>query len=115
MSQVIDMDAFRLEKVTPVSDPLQGQLDLALRLALSVLMPRKISVYRTADARDIEIRQERIKLALDAVAEFVNACMSELNDGLPITSTVDMTDFNAALHDLRSDLDWALERAKELD
>lgn len=113
MSEIIDMRSFAADRVKPVSDPLQGKLDLALRLVLSVMMPPKIRNARIADARDIEIRQKHIKLALDAVGEYVNAVMSELNENLRLDNTIDTTDFFSALADMQSDLNWLLDRAAE--
>jgi hypothetical protein len=110
MSEVIDITA-TLRNAKPVPDALQGQLDLALRLALSVMMPPKIKGARLADERDIDIRKTRIAMVAEAYGDFVHATMNELNESLRLDNTIDTTDFFRALADLQSDLNWLLDRA----
>lgn len=92
MSVIIRPEQFRTG-ITPLDPANQATMDLALRLALSVMLPPAPNTFRGADARDCELAVEAIRRVTSLYTDFVTTVLKNVSENVPVSDTVDLSEF----------------------
>lgn len=102
MGKVLDFQQFK--SATPIPAASQAQLDLALRLALSVALPAPIRDCRHATVDDINEAIEAVGRVHALYVDFLDQLFKNLNENLSVCETCDIKDLVSGLADLKSDM-----------
>lgn len=114
MSTIIHPAQFRTG-IKPLDPTNQATMDLALRLALSVMLPPAPNAYRGADARDCELAVDAIERVTALYLDFVTTVVKNHNENIPVTDRkVDLKQFVDLIEDAKNDAVGVIEIAGEL-
>ncbi len=112
MSIIIRPSQFYGPDVSPLDITSQAQMDLALRLALSVMLPPVPNAWRGADAKDCELAVEAIERVTSLYLDFVATVVKNINENVPVTDRhVDLKQFVALIEDAKNDAIGVIEIA----
>lgn len=103
------------DSATTTPTPTIASQGAALLTRLSRMAPApRIPYCHTATGEDIEATRQAIETATDIFVSHLGRLMLALNENMPVTETIDTTDFMCGLADLRSDLGALLMHAGEM-
>jgi hypothetical protein len=102
MSTIIHPAQFHGPGIKPLDPTNQAQMDLALQLALSVMLPR-VPHVSGATIDDCEAAVEAIERVTKLYVEFCDQVISNLNENLPVTDTIDLKSFGELIADVKND------------
>lgn len=99
--------------VVPMHGRDQATMTLALRLMLSAHLPAKIGNGREASIHDIEDTRSHFQIVTSAYLDYVRELLSDINENLPVTETIDLRDFLDGVTDLSGSLKGGLVNAAD--
>lgn len=117
MSTIIRPSQFYGPGVRPIDRTEQAKMDLALRLALSVMLPKPPSPYRGADAYDCDRAIEAIESVCSMCVDFVQQVVKNVHENTPVDQTRGFDDairsFLACMEDGKNDVVGSLQQAAD--